>query len=218
MPMTSTTPRVRPSPTNGHNCRRLFRGRRSISAALRPPLLDCSRAVTGSVRCATSQSPPHGWMPGQLHEPAFGTSRPSEVDRDCSAGQRSRAVQRHPGSPLVSAPSAPPISEHVADAAALAHVHLRGGQVDTRVLPPRFGDEDDRICLSGWAFSDSGIRRHASRDMTCPALVWAGILYVWPDVGWQLPGVVLSCSSARSWSSWHSTGVRTPRVTPCGRS
>ena len=134
MPMTSTTPRVRPSPTNGHNCRRLFRGRRSISAALRPPLLDCSRAVTGSVRCATSQSPPHGWMPGQLHEPAFGTSRPSEVDRDCSAGQRSRAVQRHPGSPLVSAPSAPLISEHVADAAALAHVHLREGQVDTHVL------------------------------------------------------------------------------------
>ena len=37
---------------------------------------------------------------------------------------------------MVSAASAPLISEHVADAAALAHVHLHEGQVDTRVLPP----------------------------------------------------------------------------------
>ena len=40
---------------------------------------------------------------------------------------------------MVSAASAPLISEHVADAAALAHVHLREGQVDTRVLPPPVG-------------------------------------------------------------------------------
>ena len=38
---------------------------------------------------------------------------------------------------MVSAASAPLISEHVADAAALAHVHLREGQVETCVLPPR---------------------------------------------------------------------------------
>ena len=35
---------------------------------------------------------------------------------------------------MVSAASAPLISEHVADAAALAHVHLREGQVETCVL------------------------------------------------------------------------------------
>jgi hypothetical protein len=37
---------------------------------------------------------------------------------------------------MVSAASAPLIGEHVADAAALAHVHLREGQVETCVLPP----------------------------------------------------------------------------------
>jgi len=31
-------------------------------------------------------------------------------------------------------------------------------------------------------------------------------------------GVAYGCSNGRSWSSWHSTGVRTPRVTRCGRS
>jgi len=36
---------------------------------------------------------------------------------------------------MVSAASAPLISEHVADAAALAHVHLREGHVETCVLP-----------------------------------------------------------------------------------
>ena len=37
---------------------------------------------------------------------------------------------------MVSAASAPLISEHVADAAELAHVHPRECKVDTHVLPP----------------------------------------------------------------------------------
>ena len=53
---------------------------------------------------------------------------------------------------MVSAASAPLISEHVADAAALAHVHLREGQVDTHVLPPpiahrgQASQRPDRAC------------------------------------------------------------------------
>ena len=106
MPMTSTTPRVRPLPTNGHNCRRSFRGHTSISPASRPPVSESSRAVTGSVRCVTSQSPPHRWTPGPLHERAFGTSRPTEGNRPFWGHDRASGP-RHPGSapPLPLAPA-----------------------------------------------------------------------------------------------------------------
>ena len=60
---------------------------------------------------------------------------------------------------MVSAASAPLISEHVADAAALAHVHLRGGQVDTRVLPPPLRP----FLTAYWA----GVERSTGPDLLC---------------------------------------------------